>query len=127
TIQQWVKGGQVEGNAADAPKPPAWPDGWQLGSPDAVLPALKPYTLQPGGGEVYRNLVVHTPLTSDVFVRAVEFKTNGAPIHHAVIRVDRTGASRRRDGEDGQPGFDGMSWQNSQDPEGHFIGWAPGR
>jgi len=62
-----------------------------------------------------------------VFVRAVEFKTGGAPIHHAVIRVDRTDASRRRDGADGQPGFDGMSWQSVQDPDGQFIGWAPGR
>jgi hypothetical protein len=44
-----------------------------------------------------------------------------------VIRVDRSGAARRRDGEDGQPGFDGMAWQSSQDPDGHFIGWAPGR
>ena len=60
-------------------------------------------------------------------MRAVEFKTNGAPIHHAVIRVDRTQASRRRDGEDGQPGFDGMAWETVQDPDGHFIGWAPGR
>ena len=76
---------------------------------------------------MYRNLVLRTSLKSDVFVRAVEFKTGGAPIHHAVIRVDRTSASRRRDGEDGQPGFDGMAWQSVQDPDGHFIGWAPGR
>src|SRR3954463_1570628 len=127
TIQRWVAGGLVEGAAADLPKPPAWPDGWQLGHPDAVLDVSRPYTLRPGAGDVYRNLVVPTALGSDVFVRAAEFKTNGAPLHHAVIRVDRTGASRRRDGQDGQPGFDGMSWQNSQDPEGHFIGWAPGR
>jgi len=57
----------------------------------------------------------------------VEFKTGGAPIHHAVIRVDTTGASRRRDGQDGQPGFEGMAQDNVQDPDGHFIGWAPGR
>jgi tetratricopeptide (TPR) repeat protein len=127
TIQRWVKGGMVEGNIADLPKLPAWPDGWQLGHPDSVVSVARPYTLHPGGEDVYRNLVVHAPLSSDAFVRAVEFKTNGAPIHHAVIRVDRSGAARRRDGEDGQPGFDGMAWQTSQDPEGQFIGWAPGR
>ena len=127
TIQRWVKGGMVEGNAADLPKAPSWPDGWQLGHPDSVLTVSRPYTLQPGGEDVYRNLVVNTRMPADVFVRAVEFKTNGAPIHHAVIRVDRSGAARRRDGEDGQPGFDGMAWQSSQDPDGHFIGWAPGR
>jgi Flp pilus assembly protein TadD len=70
--------------------------------------------------------VFRTPITEGVFVRAVEFKTNGAPVHHAVIRVDRTSASRRRDGADGQPGFDGMAL-SVLDPDGQFIGWAPGR
>jgi Flp pilus assembly protein TadD len=60
-------------------------------------------------------------------VRAVEFQTNGAPIHHAVVRVDPTSASRRRDGEDGRPGFPGMAWGSVRDPDGHFVGWAPGR
>jgi tetratricopeptide (TPR) repeat protein len=126
-IQQWVKAGTPEGDPADAPKVPEWPGGWQLGKPDVVVPVARPYTLKPGEEDVYRNLVLPTALASDAFVRAVEFRTNGAPIHHAVVRVDRTPASRRRDGEDGQPGFDGMAWRGSQDPEGHFIGWAPGR
>ena len=89
-------------------------------------PALRT-PLNPGAEDIYRNLVLRTSLKSAAFVRAVEFKTNGAPIHHAVIRVDRTQASRRRDGADGQPGFDGMAWESVQDPDGHFIGWAPGR
>jgi tetratricopeptide (TPR) repeat protein/mono/diheme cytochrome c family protein len=126
-IQRWVASGKVEGNAADLPKPPASAGGWQLGQPDEVLTAPRPYTLSPSTEDVYRNLVIRTSLKSAVFVRAVEFKTGGAPIHHAVIRVDTTGASRRRDGADGQPGFDGMAQDNVQDPDGHFIGWAPGR
>jgi tetratricopeptide (TPR) repeat protein/mono/diheme cytochrome c family protein len=127
TIQQWVKAGMPEGNATDLPKPPTFPDGWQLGKPDVVLTADKPYTLQPSNDDVYRNLIVKTTLSSDAFVRGVEFRTNGAPIHHAVIRVDGSRSSRRRDGADGQPGFDGMSVDSVQDPEGHFLGWAPGR
>jgi tetratricopeptide (TPR) repeat protein len=127
TIQKWVDEGKVEGDPADLPKPPSFPDGWQLGRPDAVLTLSKPYTLQPGQEDVYRNLVIRAAVPSDMFVRAVEFRTNGAPIHHAVIRIDRTGASRKRDEADGQPGFDGMAVQAVQDPEGQFIGWAPGR
>ncbi|HEX9365534.1 MAG TPA: tetratricopeptide repeat protein [Vicinamibacterales bacterium] len=127
TIQRWVRGGKVEGRPADLPTPPASTGGWQFGQPDQVLTAARPYTLNPSTEDVYRNLVIRTGLTSAVFVRAVEFKTGGAPIHHAVIRVDTTGASRRRDGQDGQPGFEGMAQDNVQDPDGHFIGWAPGR
>jgi Flp pilus assembly protein TadD len=127
TIQRWVKGGKIEGNRADLPPPPVFPGGWQLGTPDVVLAPARAYTLRPGGDDVYRNLVIHTSLASGVFVRALEFKTNGAPIHHAVIRVDTSGTMARQDGQDGQAGVDGMAWQAGQDPEGHFIGWAPGR
>jgi len=126
-IQRWVNGGLVEGNPADLPAAPVWTEGWQLGRPDAILAPERPYTAQPGTEDIYRNLVLRTSLTSAAFVRAVEFKTNGAPIHHAVIRVDPSQGSRRRDGADGQPGFDGMAWGIVQDPDGHFIGWAPGR
>jgi Tfp pilus assembly protein PilF len=127
TIRQWVEAGMKEGSAADLPPAPRWPEGWQLGKPDIVLTPDRPFKLTPGTEDVYRNLIVHPSRGSDVYVRAVEFRTNGAPIHHAVIRVDRSGASRRRDGEGGQPGFDGMAWQSIEDPDGQFIGWAPGR
>ena len=127
TIRRWAEGGMREGNAADLPAAPRWPEGWQLGKPDIVLTPARPFRLPPGTEDVYRNLIVHAATSSDVYVRAVEFRTNGAPIHHAVIRVDPTGASRKRDGEGGQPGFDGMTWQTVQDPDGQFIGWAPGR
>ncbi len=127
TIQHWVDAGKPEGNPADLPPAPSFPDGWQLGRPDLVVSPARPFTLEPGGEDVYRNLVIRAPATTDVFVRAVEFRTNGAPIHHAVIRIDRSGASRARDGADGRPGFAGMAWQTTQDPEGQFIGWAPGR
>lgn len=126
-IGRWVKAGTPEGDAADRPAAPIWPDGWQLGRPDVVVTPERAYTPGPTSEDIYRNLVLRAPLKAGRFVRAVEFRTNGAPIHHAVIRVDTTHESRRRDGQDGQPGFDGMMWDNAQDPEGHFVGWAPGR
>ena len=125
-IQRWVKGGAVEGAPADRRTPPSFPDGWELGTPDVIATTDRPFVVKAGSDDVYRNLVLRVPLTEGVFVRAVEFKANGAPVHHAVIRVDPTSSSRRRDGEDGQAGFDGMSF-SVRDPGGQFIGWAPGR
>src|SRR5262245_28416748 len=116
TIQRWVRDGKLEGDARDLPAPPKFTDGWELGQPDEVVTLARPFQVSAGREDVYRNLVLRTSLESGVFVRAVEFKTGGAPIHHAVIRVDQTSASRRRDGEDGQPGFEGMAWQGVQDP-----------
>ncbi len=128
TIDRWVRDGMAEGDAADRSDPPSFPDGWELGEPDLVLTADPPYALEPGTADTFRHLVIPTGLESDVFVRAVEFRTEGAPIHHSVIRLDRTSGSRRRDGRDGRAGFDAMSWDGDiQDPEGQFLGWAPGR
>ena len=61
-----------------------------------------------------------------MFVRAVEFQTNGAPIHHAVIRVDRTGVARARRPRRPDPVRRHVV-ADVQDPDGQFIGWAPGR
>lgn len=126
TVQRWIKQGLAEGDPARRPAAPSFPGGWQLGTPDLVAAPAVPYVLEPQANDVYRNLVLRTSVPSATYVRAVEFRTNGAPIHHAVIRVDPTSASRRRDGQDGRAGFDGMSW-NLRDPDGQFLGWAPGR
>ena len=128
TIERWANEGAAEGEAADRPKTPQWPDGWQLGQPDLVITMPRAYTVQPGEHDVFRNVVMRVALPSGRFVRAVEFRPGRAPIvHHAVISIDRTRASRRRDGADGQPGYDGMITQGAQNPDGHFLGWTPGR
>ena len=126
-IQRWASTGAAEGPAAALPAPPSFPTDWQLGQPDLVLSMPRPYTHAPGSHDVFRNVVLRTPGDGPRFVRAVEFRPGKAPIHHAIIRIDRTPASRGRDGADGQPGFDGMAALNVQNPDGHFIGWAPGR
>ena len=127
TLQRWADTGAAEGDAADLPGPPTWSGGWQLGKPDLVLTLPRPYVLQPGTHDVYRNVVLPVSLPANRFVRAVELRPGSDQVHHAVIRVDRAHTSRALDGADGQPGFDGMVAEDVQDPSGYFIGWAPGR
>jgi Flp pilus assembly protein TadD len=133
TIQRWVKAGAPEGEAlpngdgSDRALLIESASTWQLGQPDLIATMPQPYMMQPGGHDVYRNVVLRLPITEVHFVRALEFLAGDAPVHHAVIRIDRAHASRALDGVDGQPGFDGMAAYEVQDPEGHFLGWAPGR
>jgi Flp pilus assembly protein TadD len=127
TIQRWAKGGAAEGSPEDQPKVPVWPEGWELGKPDVVVSPGRAYVLPPGDEDVYRNLVLRLSIPATRFVRAVEFRPGDAPVHHAVIHLDRSSGSRRRDAADGQPGFEGMGGPGTQDPDGHFVGWAPGR
>jgi tetratricopeptide (TPR) repeat protein/mono/diheme cytochrome c family protein len=127
-IEKWAATGAVEGNPADAPPPPAFPDGWQLGQPDLVASMAEPYFVEPGGGDQLRNFVIPLALTKGRYVRGLEFRPdNPRVVHHANIRVDTTGSGRANDAADPQPGFDGRLSGGSEFPEGQFLGWTPGQ
>jgi Flp pilus assembly protein TadD len=127
TLKRWADAGAPEGERADLPATPSWPSGWALGTPDLVVTLPAPYLLRPGQHDTYRNVIMPAVVTRTRFVRAVEFNPGTTAVHHAVMRIDRTGTSRRLDAEDPEPGFDGMVAADVLDPDGHFIGWAPGR
>ncbi|HXT68201.1 MAG TPA: tetratricopeptide repeat protein [Vicinamibacterales bacterium] len=127
TIQRWIREGTQEGAPSDLPTVPSFRSEWQLGTPDAVLTMPRPFVLGPGREDVYRNVILQGTVPNGAFIRAVELRTNGSPIHHAIVRLARGPVPRARDGDDGQPGFNGMSSETLQDPEGQLLGWAPGR
>ncbi len=132
-IQRWVAAGAPEGEAADLPPPPTFPDGWQLGEPDLVV-ALPEYHAAPHQTDIYRNLVAPIPLAEERFVSAVELRFgNSGAVHHARLMVDTTSSSRAKDDEDNEPGFAGMDMSgmgvrtNAHIPDGFFVGWTPGK
>ena len=128
-LGRWAKQGAPAGDIAAAPAPPAWEGGWTLGEPDLILEMPEPYTLPAGGGEVFRNFVLPVPLDQTRYVRAVDLQP-GDPmvVHHVVMAVDATAASRQEDALDPEPGFDGMFTRSGARPAaGFFVGWTPGR
>ena len=130
TIQKWVEQGEPEGQSRDLPAPPVFVEGWQLGSPDLVLKAPRPYTLRADGSDVFRNFVVPVPVTETRYVKAIEIRPgNARVVHHANVLVDRSGLSRLLEAKESEPGFEGMSLQISSeffDPDSHFLFWKPG-
>jgi tetratricopeptide (TPR) repeat protein len=131
-IQRWVDEGVLEGDPAHliARPPRRSADGWRLGQPDLVVEMPQPYTLRPGRhSDIFRNFVIPLALPSTRYVRAVEFRsgTTRPVIHHAVIGIDRTRASRRLDARDAEAGFDDMLSGGVQGPDGHFLSWTPGK
>jgi tetratricopeptide (TPR) repeat protein len=128
TIQRWIEEGEEEGAETDLPPPPQWATDWELGSPDLIAQMPTSYTLRADGPDVFRNFVIPLPVEKARYVRAIEFKPDNARIvHHATMMVDRSGAARRKDGLDSEPGFDGMSFGEAQDADGHFLGWTQGK
>ncbi len=134
-IQQWVAGGAAEGERADEratfPKKSAAPaqqsSGWRLGSPDLIVTLPQAYSLQAEGTDVFRIFVIPLPVTKTRFVRGLEFRTGNPRVHHANIRLDKTGASRALDAADPGPGYSGLIARSANYPEGHFLGWTPGQ
>jgi len=130
TIQSWVGQGAAAGDLASAPKPQNFPDGWQLGKPDLVLTTPKPWTMPASSVDIYRNFIFRVPIDQMKYVRAVEIRPgNTGAVHHANVLIDRKASLRKRDGEDGQPGFPGMDValeSDAFDPDSHFIYWKPG-
>lgn len=127
-IQAWERAGAPSGDLSQLPPAPVYEDGWTLGEPDVVVEMSEPFQLQAEGGDVFRNLVIPIPLDSPRYIRAIEFlPETKLAIHHAIIAVDPTDASRRLDARDPGPGFDSMDLGAAVRPFGHLIGWTPGQ
>jgi hypothetical protein len=128
-LQQWIAEGAMEGNPADLPPTPRWPEGWQLGEPDLVLKLPQAYELAAEGKDVYRNVVIPIPLATNRFVKGAEFLPgNPKVLHHAFINLDETRQSRRLAEKQSPPGFGGMDLPEGVFmPGGQFLGWQPGK
>jgi len=128
---EWLKDGTPLGDPAQLPRPPDFHEGWQFGPPDLVLHMRQPYQLTAQSGDVFRNFVLPVNLTETKYIRAMELETgNPRVVHHANVIVDPSRMLRKRDGEDGQPGFPGMEVDTEVtgefEPESHFLFWKPG-
>ena len=127
-IRLWVEQGAAEGDAADLPALPEFTRGWQLGEPDLILTMEDTFSVPAEGADVYRNFVLPIPVSTPRWVKAVELRPgNPRVVHHAVMQVDRSRSSRRRDEEDAEPGFSGMDLAGSEAPGGQSLGWTPGK
>jgi len=129
-IRRWVDEGMQEGDPALMPTIAEDESGWQLGEPDLVVRMPDPYTLPGGEGDVFRNFVIPAPLDERRFVRQVQFRPgNGKIVHHALITIDDSRSSRRLDEMDPDPGYYTRMalFSEAQSPNGHFIGWTPGK
>ncbi len=128
-IRRWVDEGAAQGNDADLPPAPEYPNGWRLGQPDFVMTLPQAYNLPADGKDIYRNLVAPIPTTAPHFVRAVEFLPgNYKAMHHAFIEIDETRKSRRLAERQNPPGFDGMELPDTAKmPLGQLMGWQPGK
>lgn len=131
-IAKWVAAGAPEGDPSQAPPAPHFVDGWELGKPDLVLKAARPFTVPAGGPDVYWNFVFKPDLKTTRYVRAIEIRPNGSAgarnVHHANLMVDRMGSLLREKADllNGFPGMDLKISENPFDPASHLLFWKAG-
>jgi len=128
-FRQWAKEHAPEGDARDRPPAPQFTPGWQLGKPDAILRAQKPYALPAQGTDNYWNFIFRTSFSETRWIRAIEIRPGEKRVvHHANMFVDRFHSSREREKQpgDGFPGMELRIESDSFDPDSHFFFWKPG-
>jgi tetratricopeptide (TPR) repeat protein len=128
-FQEWAEHGAPRGAAEDLPTEPKFTSKWQLGKPDLILHARKPYSLAAGGTDNYWNFIFPTQLSETHWIKAIEIRPGEKRVvHHANILVDRLHSSRAQEKHPGD-GFAGMELRiesEAFDPDSHLFFWKPG-
>jgi len=126
TLARWADSGAAEGAAANLPRPPSFPESWQLGKPDLIVKMSAAYSVPAGGPDLWRCFVIPMSLDSDKTVAAVEVRPgNRRVVHHVSLFLDDRGQARTKDGKDGKPGYDSFGGPGIV-PTGNLGGWTLG-
>jgi hypothetical protein len=95
TIVAWVDQGAKEGEPGDLPAPPKYPDGWNIGKPDAVFYLPEEYPVPADGVVEYKYFTVDTKFTEDKWIQAAEIRPgNRGVVHHVIVFV-QNGSDRK--------------------------------
>jgi len=131
TIQAWVAGGSPEGDAKDLPPNPNFPEGWQIGKPDVVLPMTVEFNIPAEGTIPYKYFAVPTGFTEDKFVQFAEIRQGDrAHVHHVIVSVRYPEHGELPPAGEIEPAklstFRRSSNDRPADSDGRLVGWAPG-
>jgi peroxiredoxin len=126
-LQAWVEQKAPEGDAADKPVSPTFPDGWTLGKPDLIIKMPEKFTIPANGADILQNFVIPIGNKEDKVVAAMEFRPGNRRVtHHALCMLDNTGKARKLDEAEPGPGYSAGKGGFGFLPTGSIGGWAPG-
>jgi mono/diheme cytochrome c family protein len=124
-IHDWATHGAPEGDAAQKPTPPKFPDGWLAGQPDQVFKMTQAFSIPAEGPDQFRCFAIPLNADQDEYVKKIEFRPgNPRVVHHAILFLDTSGEARRRETVPGQ-GYSCVGGPGL-DITGSLGGWAPG-
>jgi mono/diheme cytochrome c family protein len=96
TIVKWVDGGAREGDPSALPALPKFPEGWQIGKPDAVFEMTQDFEIPASGEVAYQYFEVPTNFTEDKWMQAGEVRAGDrSHVHHIIVYVREPGRTVR--------------------------------
>jgi len=130
-LVDWNAAEAPEGDPADNPGLPDFPEGSQIGDPDVVIQMPEPYLHGGDMGEQYQVYVLETGVTEETEIRAVEIRPeNRAIAHHALIAYTESAVSiadaEELDAETPEAGYESFGDYGVPVEDYLFGGWAPG-
>jgi hypothetical protein len=126
TFKTWAATGTRQGKPEDLPAPPTFTEGWHLGEPDLVVKMSEAFTIPADGRDIYRCFTIPLPIDENKTVSAIEFRPgNKKVVHHAILYLDAMGQGRKKEKQDGQPGFESFGGPGII-PTGGLGAWVPG-
>lgn len=126
TLRLWSEAGAPLGDPPAREPVAKYPDGWVLGTPDAILDYGESFTVPAGAEDIYRCFPVTNPFGRDVWISAIDVRPgNRSVLHHVVLYLDPAGESHARDAADPGPGYVCFGGPATSTPL-VLGGWAPG-
>jgi peroxiredoxin len=85
----WVEQGAPSGDLSKAPRPPDFPTGWSIGTPDFVFEVAEPYKVSAVGTLAVQRFRVKPAFKQDMWVQGAEARPGDrSVVHHIVVYVD---------------------------------------
>jgi hypothetical protein len=95
TLVRWADGGAPKGNPKDLPPAPKFAEGWEIGTPDAVISMPREFEVKESGTIAYQFFESPTNFTEDKWIQAIEVRPGARSVVHHVLVFCREPGERR--------------------------------
>lgn len=85
TLIRWADLGAPKGDPKDLPQAPRFADGWEIGTPDAIISIPKEFEVKESGAISYQFFEAPTNFTEDKWIQAIEVRPGARSVVHHVL------------------------------------------